>query len=57
MSEFQGVFWCQSEKANFTKMQGITRVTQEDGSIDAALAWISASMTAFQIGDREKRGK
>ena len=35
---------------------GITGVTQEDGSIDTALAWLSASMTALQKGDREKEG-
>lgn len=33
-----------------------SRVTQEDGSIDAALAWLSASMTALKKGDREKKG-
>lgn len=36
--------------------KGITGATQEDGSIDAALARLSASMTAPQKGDREKEG-
>lgn len=38
------------------RIQGITGATQEDGSIDAALAWLSASMTALQKGDRVKEG-
>ncbi len=38
------------------RIQGITGVTQEDNSIYAALAWLSASMTALQKGDRVKEG-
>lgn len=35
---------------------GITRATQEDGSINSALVWLSASMTAVQKVDGEKEG-
>jgi len=32
-------------------------MTQEDGSIHTALAWLSASITALQKGDSEREGR
>lgn len=32
-------------------------MTQEDGSIHTALAWLSASITALQKGDSEGEGR